>query len=530
LTGMTENTKRRAEHTRVLVPAEGNFEEHPYFRLGDRNAGTGILRYENELRTRDGNILQQSWTVRAAHGRGLPGRFDQDVYVALLQMIDNKGLPEDGWLSFSLYELVELMGRGHSGRDYRQVRESLQRLASTTIESDNAFYHRGRKAYIRDTFSLITEVKLAEYEASDGERTDRNRVHLSDYFKESYQANYLKNIDARFYWSLSSPIAKRLYRLIDKKRNGRRIWEVELFSLKDRIPLSDYKYASKIKEKLAPAHVELIEKEFLEQVDYRKGDDAEFASYAITKSFHARRSAVAREPRTGDEFFCVQRLKAEGMEAETAEHLVSAYGPARVMHYVEALPYQKNLRNPAGWLRKAIENGYELDLPPADTLPNGTPSAGGNGESANAGDASDRRREEYGWLFAENEQHPAQDAEPGRLDDDSQAAHVADLPPPPKPNPDPSAEGPWRETLDAAADAEIDSSSLSVWFKGITPVNLEERTLTISVPNSFAKEYIETRFQGVLERHLREQLGHGAALKIDVWGFGAAAEQGASAS
>jgi hypothetical protein len=34
----------------------------------------------------------------------------------------------------------------------------------------------------------------------------------------------------------------------------------------------------------------------------------------------------------------------------------------------------------------------------------------------------------------------------------------------------------------------------------------------------------------VLERHLREQLGHGAALKIEVWGIGAAAEQSASAS
>jgi chromosomal replication initiation ATPase DnaA len=66
---------------------------------------------------------------------------------------------------------------------------------------------------------------------------------------------------------------------------------------------------------------------------------------------------------------------------------------------------------------------------------------------------------------------------------------------------------------------------LNVWFEGIAPVSLEEGTLTISVPNSFAKEYIETRFQGVLERHLREQLGHSAALKIEVWGLRAASEQ-----
>jgi len=83
--------------------------------------------------------------------------------------------------------------------------------------------------------------------------------------------------------------------------------------------------------------------------------------------------------------------------------------------------------------------------------------------------------------------------------------------------------------LDAAAE-DIDASSLRVWFEGITPVRLEDRTLTISVPNSFAKEYIETRFHEVLERHLREQLGHEAALEIEIWGSRVAADQSGSAS
>jgi hypothetical protein len=265
--------------------------------------------------------------------------------------------------------------------------------------------------------------------------------------------------------------------------------------------------------------VELIEKEFLEQVDYRKGDDGEFASYKIAESFQARRAAVALEPRTGDEFFCVQRLKAEGMGAETAEHLVSAYGPARVMHYVEALPYQKNLRNPAGWLRKAIENGYDLDVPPAraGAAPNGIPSSSSNGGLANAANPSERRREDYGWIFAEDEPDSAKDAELRRADDDSQAARVADLSPPPKPTPDPAAEGVWRETLDAAA-ADVDSSSLSVWFEGITPVSLEAATLTISVPNTFAKEYIESRFGGFIESLLKKRLSNEKASLLVVVG------------
>ena len=46
----------------------GELRGAPYFRVGDRNAGTGIMQFENQLRTKDGNVMQQSWVVRAAHG------------------------------------------------------------------------------------------------------------------------------------------------------------------------------------------------------------------------------------------------------------------------------------------------------------------------------------------------------------------------------------------------------------------------------------------------------------------------------
>jgi len=476
----------RKEQSRGIVPAEGNFEEHPYFRVGDRNAGTGIMHFENELRTRDGNVMQQSWVVRAAHGRGLPGRYDQDVYVALMQLLDAKGLPADGWVSFSVYELVELMGKRHSGREYGQVRESLQRLATTSIESKNAFYHKGRKAYISDTFSLLTEVKLAEYEGIAGERKDRNRVHLSQYFVDSYRANYLKHIDARFYWSLSSPIAKRLYRLVDKKRGGRRSWEVELFSLRSRIPLSDYKYASKVKEKLAPAHEELVTKGFLKRVAYRKNEGGqEYATYEITEDFHERRVAVASRSLSPEELFCVQRLQAEGMASETAEDLVATYGPGRVMHYVEALPNQRNIRNPAGWLRKAIESNYELDMPPALFNP------------------------------SHDELLPP-DPETFRGEESPDSTRSTPAPPPPvRLQPDPAAEEVWEGVMADVQDG-IDGSALRIWFKGSFGTALEGHTLTVAVPNPFAKEYIESRFGGVLEEALTGHLGDDARLEVVV--------------
>jgi hypothetical protein len=522
----------RHEERSHLVRAEGNFEDHPYFTVGNQRATDGIIQYSSTIRTRDGQELRQTWTVRAVQGLGLPGTLDQDVYVALLQLVEQRGdIPEDGWISFSLYELMQLLRRTHGGRDYRQIKESLDRLSGTIIQSKNAFYRKSTKSYLDDTFHLLDRVQHSESASGSGRRAEKTSVKLSDYFVESYKANYLKGLDADFYWSLNSSVAKRLYRFVDKKRNNQRRWEVDIFALRDRIPLSSYKYPSKIREKLAPAHEELKQKGFLERVTYREtADGSHLVCYEIHQGFSSRRPIPLLEP-SPEVAIAVERLRVEGLRLDVAQDLVARHGPERCLRYAEALPFQKNVRNRAGWLRKAIENRYELDLPPAraSALPNGPPATSGNGESANASDASDRRREEYGWLFAEDEPDPAKDAEPRRVDDDSQVPRAADLPPPPKPTPDPSAEGPWRQTLDAAA-AEIDSSSLHVWFEGITPIKLQDRTLIISVPNSFAKEYIESRFQKVLERHLREQLGHGAALEIEIWGSRAAPEHSGRAS
>src|SRR5919112_1104437 len=316
----------RREDRANLVKAEGNFEDHPYFTVGNQRSGEGILRYSSTIRTRDGQELKQTWTVRAVQGLGLPGTLDQDVYVALLQIIDRQGgIPEDGWISFSLYELMQLLRRTHGGRDYRQIKESLERLAGTVIQSKNAFYRQ--------------------------------------------------SLDSDFYGSLNSSVAKRLYRFVDKKRNQQRRWEVDLFSLRDRIPLSPYKYPSKIREKLEPAHEELTHKGFFKRVTYRKTSEGDnLVCYEIADDFSNRRPAVQLDA-TPEVRIAVERLKAEGLRSDAAEDLVYHHGPERCLRYAEAVTFRKHVRNRAGWVRKAIENGYELDVPGAvsdTTTPVGT--------------------------------------------------------------------------------------------------------------------------------------------------------------
>ncbi len=75
----------------------------------------------------------------------------------------------------------------------------------------------------------------------------------------------------------------------------------------------------------------------------------------------------------------------------------------------------------------------------------------------------------------------------------------------------------WTEVLDRASE-HIDVSSLRVWFEGIRPVDFEGDQLEISVPNTFAKEYIESRFRPLLEEVLDSVLGRKSSLLVSVGG------------
>ena len=493
----------RQEDRAYLVKAEGNFEDHPYFTVGNQRSGEGILRYSSTIRTRDGQELKQTWTVRAVQGLGLPGTLDQDVYVALLQIIDRQGgVPEDGWISFSLYELMQLLRRTHGGRDYRQIKESLERLSGTVIQSKNAFYRKNSKSYLDDTFHLLERVQHAESTDGSGKRGERTWVQLSGYFVDSYNANYLKGLDADFYWSLNSSVAKRLYRFVDKKRNRQRRWEVDIFSLRDRIPLSSYKYPSKIREKLEPAHEELAHKGFFERVTYRKTSEGDnLVCYEIAEDFSNRRPAVEFEA-TPEVRIAVERLKAEGLRADVATDLVYRNGPERCLRYAEAVTFRKNVRNRAGWIRKAIEHGYELDVPDAVS---GRPVDSVIGVEAFTADSSTSPAEPQMSLV-----WGAGDPDGSREEASGNEDNLRELL-----QPDPSAEEAWGLVVSEVQD-RIDVSSLRVWFEGSFGTSLEGHTLTVAVPKPFAKEYIESRFGDVLEEAVVSRLGEGARLEIIV--------------
>jgi hypothetical protein len=174
------------------------------------------------------------------------------------------------------------------------------------------------------------------------------------------------------------------------------------------------------------------------------------------------------------------------------------------MRYVEALPYQKNLRNPAGWLRKAIENNYDLDMPAASIRPKDVPEGS--------------RAEEYTSFFGKadkNQVSQMQESDDRNLPvgNPNRAPDIVETEPLSPPVRDPRAAEIWNPLLEGLSE-KTNVPSLGVWFEGVVPIAFRGSTLILHVPNKFALEYIESRFGELMQRMLKEQVGPDASVVV----------------
>ena len=458
----------------IQVSTEQNLEEYPLFELKARRRGTKARVFERYIEGENGLSLNQVWKVMPSGEYGMPGPVDQDVYLAVLQLLQQRGgMPESGELRFSLYELRKILRwADDSGKAYKQMRDSLLRIATTSVQSKQAFYSAHEKQRITDTFT-IWSVHFAEHEVGGVAVRERHVLRFHPIFIRNYLAQYLKGLDADFYWSLCAPLSKRLYRLVDLKRAGGVSWKTDLFAVRDQIPLN-YSYPSQIKRVLQKTHEELKNRGFLSDVEY---EGKTSVTYRITPEF-ARRQKARELSGDPQEIFAIERLIREGLHGDVARDLVVRHGSERCLRYADALISQRGIRSRAGWLRKAIEQEYELsDVPESTSLS----------------------------LFA------GSDNEHNSPVDDSQQVSdgVKTEPPLPPPVADPRAAVVWETLIEG-----FEAPSLRVWFEGTVPTAFEDSTLVVRVPNRFALEYIESRFGERMRKVLKEREGPDAELLV----------------
>lgn len=454
-----------------LVPAEVNLEEAPLWTMKGRNRQEGTTSATHTVTTPDGRELHSVWKVTADREHELPGPFDQDVYVAVLSLVERRGgMPADGRIGFSLYEVIDVLGIAHKGTNYKKVRDSLERVASTTIRSDNAFYSKDTENYETETFSLW-RVKFSE-SRSKGRKADRHTLVFDEILVRSFQARYLKGLDTDFYYSLNVPLARRLYRLIDQQRAGTSRWSVSLKRLRELASMApSYQYPSKIKEALQPAHAELKRSGYLEDASYEE----QVVHYEVAANF-ARESENGIEDST--QKLAVSRMVSQGVWANVARNLVSRFGAEYCLRYADLLPFQPNVEYPGPYLKTAIEQGWDLVEP---------------------GELPQSSQEQAPSLF-----------------DDQKLSSDHPLPPDAGdsfPEPDESARELWLSVLEELE--EISTTSPRMWFEGVVPSSLQDGVLTLSAPGPEAKAYIDSRFKQEIEQVLTSRDSPFSSLRVE---------------
>lgn len=256
---MAPAARRRQPSRTVLL--DRALEALPLFRLSD-SSEDAVVAFSTESGGR--------WRVLPAPGERLPGTFDQDVYFELLRRFDEAQQPPDGTLHFTLHAFLRAMGRRVDGRTYEQLRGALARLERTVLESEGAWFDAAANRYPSARFTLLSAVAIDRRRSSDRDQLalfpalasnepGDARVTLDAHLRSNLAAGHTVQLLAPKYVALSSPVARRLYRLLEAQRiavDGAG-WSIPLERLAECLPLTQ-RYPSHLQRVLQPAHEMLL--------------------------------------------------------------------------------------------------------------------------------------------------------------------------------------------------------------------------------------------------------------------------------
>jgi plasmid replication initiation protein len=219
--------------------------------------------------------------VLPSPGDRLPGTFDQDVYIELLHRYHEAGAPEDGVISFTLHAFLRSIGRRVDGRTYEQLRSALTRLERTILESSGVYVAAREAQPLEGRFTILSSVSIARRRLAEREQftlfpvlaasePGDARVTIGPVIRSNIAAGHTVTLSATQYLSLTNPVARRLYRLLEVAREeGMVTWRVPLASLAEQLPLTQ-RYPSHLQRVLQPAHEMLLAAGLLRDATFRQ--------------------------------------------------------------------------------------------------------------------------------------------------------------------------------------------------------------------------------------------------------------------
>lgn len=337
-----------------------------------------------------GQTREVTWRVKASIDHGIPTAIENDVLEALQRLTLEQDSPKT--IHFSLYELLEKLEWPHNGQHYRRAVEALDRLLSTTIQTD-AFWDHSAGVYLTIGFQILQFVKVVRMPGRRHATKDTqylSSVMWSDTIYNSLKSGYVKTTDYALYVDLKTPTARRLYQVLDLELRKTPSAKFDLLNLAhERVGLSrSYKYPSKCYEKLRPAIIELEQHAYLER-GATKVDGAEITFVRGSRptpevpgapSFPVIDADIPAGP---DRDALVRELVQRGLDRKKAQSYVStasaeelALLPKHFSHFDHALARGAKMKSRGAYLMAMIRGNWDApaEIRPAQEASDAEPS------------------------------------------------------------------------------------------------------------------------------------------------------------
>ena len=363
--------KERGKHLIETITWEGrddlNLAEFPIASLSSRpDKDQKTLHFEDRIWDKGlGRHVTRKLTISASDHYGLPTALDDEVILGLIQLTGQNDF-SSRHVFFSRYELIRLLGWRNEGKSYSRLETSLRRWLGVTFYYENAWWDKKAGAWVNESFHLLERVSLLGRACRQARNTAEpalSTVLWNEVVFRSFWAGYLKRLDMELFRRLKSPVAKRLFRFLDKRFHHKTTWDFNLRELAhEHVGLSRSYDTGQLKRKLLPAIVEL------EENGYLRGAEPNNRFVRIKKGvWHVVLAKGDAKPRNKSNPV-MDSLLRHGVNRTTAERLAREHPAERIAHHVEVLDWvlkQPNVEkptSPAGYLVQSIRQSYD---PPA---------------------------------------------------------------------------------------------------------------------------------------------------------------------
>lgn len=224
---------------RSLIRMDMNIIQYPIFSKNTKRKTNQIVKYYFN-NNRDTYI-----TVTPASGYHIPGEMEEKVFIVLMKIMKDKGMPQKFWVTLS--DLKKELGL-NTNRANELIKKSLLRIANTFYSFKNTMYFNELKSVLkeeitRSIFELdIVSLESKENAAIKAKVNDKRikeiyQIKISDFFYKNILAKGYLVYDAAVLLDIESSTARTIYMLIEKLRFSEMYLKIDAMYLIKRIPL-----------------------------------------------------------------------------------------------------------------------------------------------------------------------------------------------------------------------------------------------------------------------------------------------------